>query len=349
MNIRIKSFHPAENFFQRLLWVGITLLLAGCAGGGSGPRPTATLDEVVARENGSKQEVKDINSKLFASVSNAPQAKDYLLGEGDLLQINVFEADELKTETRIGARGFVTLPLLGPVEVKDLTTREAEQKIEDLYRRKYLQNPHVSVFVKEQVSGKITLLGALNKPGTYSYMTRQRLLDVLALGEGLSDKAGRMVQVRRSVENAPQPTTYMVDLEEIIQNGQSDMNLEIKGGDVVYVPEAGTVYVDGAVRKPGNYPIKTAMSVQEAIAAAGGLSTTADEGDIKLVRANTDNTREVVKVSIKDLRQDSKQSLAVKDRDVIFVETNKMEALLYGLRFNVFGGLFGIGYQPPPQ
>lgn len=349
MNIPIKSFCSAESFFRRLLWVGITLLIAGCAGGGSGPRATATLDEVVARENGSKQEVKDINSRLFASVSNAPQVKDYLLGEGDLLQINVFEADELKTETRIGARGFITLPLLGPVEVKDLTTREAEQKIEDLYRRKYLQSPHVSVFVKEQVSGKITLLGALNKPGTYSYMTRQRLLDVLALGEGLSDKAGRMVQVRRSEENAPQPTTYMVDLEEIIQNGQSDMNLEIKGGDVVYVPEAGTVYVDGAVRKPGNYPIKTAMSVQEAIAAAGGLSTTADEGDIKLVRANADNTREVVKVSIKDLRRDSKQHLAVKDRDVIFVETNRMEALLYGLRFNIIGGLFGIGYQPPPQ
>jgi hypothetical protein len=56
-----------------------------------------------------------------------------------------------------------------------------------------------------------------------------------------------------------------------------------------------------------------------------------------------------VKVSIKDLRQDSKQHLAVKDRDVIFVETNRMEALLYGLRFNIIGGLFGIGYQPPPQ
>ncbi|GLI36423.1 polysaccharide biosynthesis/export family protein [Desulforhabdus amnigena] len=349
MDIRIKHSKTARSLFLQCIWAGIALLIAGCASGGSGPKPTATLDEVIAKESGSQQEIREINTKLFASVSAAPQPKDYLLGEGDLIQIDVFEAQELKTETRVGARGFVTLPLIGPVELKGLTSREAEQKIEDLYRRKYLQNPHVSVFVKEQVSGKITLLGALNKPGTYSYLTRQHLLDVLAMGEGLSDKAGRTVQVRRTEENSPQPITYMVDLDALIKNGQSEMNLEIKGGDVVYVPEAGMVYVDGAVRKPGNYPIKTAMSLPEAIAAAGGFSTTADEGNIKLVRSNENGNREVVQLSIKDLRQDTKENLEVKDRDVIFVETSKVDALLYGLRLNIGGGIFGVGYQPPPQ
>ena len=184
----------------------------------------------------------------------------------------MFEADELKAETRVSSRGFVSLALIGPVEVRGLTTREAEQKVEDLYRQKYLQNPHLSIFVKEQLGGKITLLGAVKSPGSIPYLTRQRLLDVLATAGGLSDKAGRTVQVRRANEDPSlQPMTFMIDLDELIKEGSEEMNLEIKRGDVIFVPEAGMIYVDGAVKKPGNYPITQVMTVQEAIVTAGGV------------------------------------------------------------------------------
>lgn len=302
----------------------------------------------MAKEGTSNQEIKEINEQLFASVSSTPQLQDYVLGEGDLIQMSVFGVDELKTEARVAARGFVTLPLVGPVEVRGLTAREAEEKIEDLYRRKYLQDPHVSIFVKEQVSGRITLMGALQKPGKYPYLARQRLFDALAMAEGLSDKAGRLVQVRRVGTDPNRPTTLFVDLDELVKEGRTELNIEIEAGDVIYVPEAGTVYVDGAVRKPGTYPIKQSMTVQEVIAAAGGFSTIADEGDIKLVRSSEAGKREVVQLNIKDVTQGSR-NVTVKDRDVIFVETNRMEALVYGLRLNFIGGLFGVGYQPPAQ
>jgi polysaccharide export outer membrane protein len=152
------------------------------------------------------------------------------------------------------------------VEVKGLTTREGEQKIEDLYRaNKFIRQPHVSVFVKEHVSGKITLMGAVKKPGTVDCFSRRRLLDVLALAEGLSEKAGRSVQVRRAGEDPAYPSTFMIDLDDMLKRGQTELNIPIKGGDVIYVPEAGMVYVDGAVRKAGNYPITQSMSVQQAI------------------------------------------------------------------------------------
>jgi polysaccharide export outer membrane protein len=292
--------------------------------------------------------VKQLNDRLFASVSSAPQREDYLISQSDLLQVSVFEDKSLDTEARVSARGVVTLPLVGALEVKGLTTQEAEQKIEDAYRKRYLHDPHVSIFVKEQMGSKITLLGALQKPGTYDYMTRQRLLDVLALGGGLSEKSGRMVQLRRPGDDPAHPSTLLVDLDELIKNGKVELNLEVNGGDVIYVPDAGTIYVDGAVRKPGTYPVNQTMTVQEAIVAAGGFRSTASENRIMLVRAMKDGKREVVQMGTGDIQKDSATTIEIKDKDVIFVESNMLEELIYGLKLNI-GGLIGFGYSPPTQ
>jgi polysaccharide export outer membrane protein len=321
--------------------------MIGC-GVRKGPEPNAKLEDVVAEESGSKQELKAINDRLFASVKSAPTLKDYVIGEGDLLEVCVFETQDLKREGRVGARGYISLPLLGSVELQGLTTREAEVKIEELYRAKYLQNPHVNIFVKEQVSGKITLLGAFKKTGTFPYLARLNLFEAMAVGEGLADTAGKMVQVRRGSRESDRPSTYLIDLDEFAKGGGERLNIEIKSGDVIYVPDAGTVYVDGAVRKPGNYAIKKKMNVPEAIVAAGGFAAYAEETTIKLVRPKADAKPEIVQLSFKDLQQqNSGSTLEVKDRDIIFVETNKVEAVVYGLYISGLGGVVGMGYRPP--
>lgn len=333
---------------ERLLVAFLLLIVSGCGVPGSSLKPTTDVETFLAKQESQRAEIEELNRALFASVQSAPTYEDYLIGQGDLLVVNVFEAPELNTEARVSARGYLTLPLLGPVEVKGLTAREAEQKIEDLYREKYLQTPHVTIFVKEQYAAKVTILGAVGKPGTYDYPSRQRLLDVLAMGGGLSEKAGKIVQVRRKVEGKERPEVYIIDLDELIKKGQAELNIPINGGDVVFVPEAGVVYVDGAVRKPGMYPIRGEMTVQEAIVSAGGLATFADESDIKLVRTDKDGKREIISLSMKEL-QTKAGDLLVQDRDVIFVESNRIEALMYGLRLNLGMGLVGIGYVPPPQ
>lgn len=338
--------HLQTQSYRVVLLCAILGLIVGCGSGG--PKATAKLEDIVAQETSAKQEVKQLNEQLFASVSSAPKSEDYLISQGDLLQVSVFEDKTLDTEARVSARGVVTLPLIGAMDVKGLTTQEAEQKIEDAYRQRYLHDPHVSIFVKEQMGSKITLLGALEKPGTYDYMTRQRLLDVLALGGGLSEKSGRMVQVRRPGDDPAHPSTLLIDLDDLIENGKLELNIEINGGDVIYVPDAGTIYVDGAVRKPGTYPVNQTMTVQEAIVAAGGFRSTAAENRIKLVRAMKDGKREVVEMGTGDLKNDSAANIEVKDKDVIFVETNKIEELIYGLKLSI-GGLVGFGYSPPTQ
>ena len=332
-----------------LLWIVALVIVSGCAAS-SGLKPTASLEEVLAEQQSEQaNKIKDFNRTLFSSVSSAPSYSDYLIGPGDLLTVTVFEAPELNTEARVSARGFITLPLLGPVEIKGLTSSEAEKKIENLYKERYLRNPHVTIFIKEQYAAKVTILGSVNKPGTYDYPSRQRLLDVLAMAGGLSEKAGDIVQVRRKVEGKERPEVYIIDMQQLIKEGKAELNIPIQGGDVVFVPEAGTVYVDGAVRKPGVYPIKGKMTVYEAIVAAGGLSNVADESSIKLVRTDKSGKREVIEISLNDIQNNRARELVLHDKDIVYVETNQLEALFYGLRLNFGMGLVGIGYTPPHQ
>jgi polysaccharide biosynthesis/export protein len=327
--------------------VGLALLVASCSTS-SGPKTTAKLEDVVARDNTSQQQVKNFNDQLFVSVSGPQEPKDYAISSGDLVWVTIFEAQELNTQARAGSRGTITLPLIGPVEVVGLTTREAERKIEDLYRAKFLQDPHANIYVQEQHGRKITVVGAVKKPGTFEFPARRRLLDALALAEGLDEKAGRTIQVRRVADQPENTSIFLVDLEDLVKRGRTELNIEIKGGDVIFVPEAGVVYVDGAVKKPGSYPIKKQMSVNEAIVSAGGLATTAESGDIKLVRSANDGKREVIQLSYSEIQRASGRTLEVQDRDVIFVETNSLKALIYGVTIGL--GPFGsFGYHPPTQ
>jgi len=322
-----------------LILFGTALCLSGCAS--SGPKANASLDQVMSRDMAAKQDIKAINERMFASVAATPSMEDYVISEGDLLQITVFEAEELKTEARVGARGYLTLPLIGSIEVQGLTSREAEQKIEDTYRAKYIRDPHVNIFVKEQFGSKVTLMGELEQPGTYDYYGRQRLLDVLALAGGLSENAGKTVQVRRVLDEAKPPETFLVDMDEMVKEGRSELNIPIQGGDVIFVPEAGTVYVDGAVAKSGAYPIKQNMTVQEAIVAAGGTSPAASD-TVKLIRYTDEGKRDIIQISANDL---DATKLNLKDRDIVFVETNAVKAAVYGFRLQVFGT--GVSIAPP--
>lgn len=343
------SLSALQHFPCRLPIVLSLLLfsLVACAGP-KGPEPTINLAHLTATPDGQERNpsVQEINARLQIFIQDQGPEPDYTLTPGDLIQIKIFEAPQLNTDTRISANGGITLPLLGKVDVAGMTLRDAEQRIEHLYQAKYIQEPHVTLFVTEQHSLKITLLGALNKPGAYDYYASMNLMDVLALGEGLRDNAGNVVQIKRKLKGDATTQTLMVDMDLMIRKGHDELNIPIKGGDILYVPEAGTVYVDGAVRKAGTYPIRHDMSLQEAIVAAGGLSSLADSKDIKLIRYLDDGKREVAAISLENMRSGEAATLKVRDRDVIFVEYSATNSLFQALRLNIGTGSLGLGFIP---
>jgi polysaccharide export outer membrane protein len=262
------------------------------------------------------------------------QPGEYLLGEGDLLRISVFEAPELDTTARVSSRGRIALPLIDTVEVKGLTAVAAEEKIEAMYRQRFIKDPHISVFVEEHISQRITLVGQFKNPGTYDYPTKRRLLDAIALGGGLSEKAGRVAQVRKASQVQGQPDIVLVDLDQLIVKGNVKLDIEINGGDVIFIPEAGIFYVDGAVKRPGAYAIKHHTVIQEALVEAGGFEAWAVKEKIKLVRMTESGERKIIEL---DLNQPGVKEMPIDDRDILLVDARGANSFMRGFSINILG------------
>lgn len=319
--------------------------LVGCATGQDEQLEKLQVDGYSVRSLRG-QDTESLNEQLFAAANLNADPGDYLLGAGDLLQVAVFESEELDCKVRVSSRGHVTLPLLGQVDVKGMSAREAEIHIENLYRERYLKDPHVSVFVEAHVSQRVTLLGQFKNPGTYDYPTKLRLMDVMALGGGLSEQAGRTAQVRRPPDAEGEGGgTYLVDLDKMIREGKGELNIEINGGDVIFVPEAGMFFVDGAVRKPGAYHIARRTGLSEALSLAGGMAPYADSEKVVLIRHLGEGERQVLELDIQDVEV---QQTPVADRDVILVKASKTGRMLHGLGLSIgVPGVASFGYHDP--
>jgi len=316
-----------------LLMIGISFFGA-CASTNNPPATNHANNQPAVDYALGDDEISRMNEMILSQVQMNADPGEYLLGEGDLLRISVFEAKELDTTVRVSSRGLVTLPLIETVDVKGLTAIEAEEKIEAIYQQRYIKNPHVSIFVEEHVSQRITLVGQFKNPGTYDYPTKQRLLDTIALGGGLSEKAGQMVQIRKSRHSQGQPAVVMVDLDQLVVKGNIQLNIEINGGDVLFIPEAGVFFVDGAVKKPGAYAIKHRTVIQEALVEAGGIESWAVKDKIKLVRMAENGERKIIDL---DLNQPGVKEMPINDRDILIIDARGTASFMRGFSVSILG------------
>jgi polysaccharide export outer membrane protein len=159
--------------------------------------------------------------------------KEYRLGPNDLLDVEVLDVENGKRTVRVNAAGLISLPLVGSVVVAGLSANEAEALIARLYREKYLQNPQVSVFVKEFTTQHITVEGAVMKPGIYPLAGRLTLLRALALAGGFGQIANssEVMLFRSDADGARQVAVFDVDQ---IRSGKTEDPV-IRGEDLIVV------------------------------------------------------------------------------------------------------------------
>ncbi len=163
---------------------------------------------------------------------------DYTLQPSDLIHLQVFQEPDLERDARLSQESTVTLPLIGTVDLKGKTVRQAEDLIRTLYDRDYLVNPQISVFVKEYAAKTVTVLGAVNKAGTVNFPLEQRLtlLDAIAGADGFSRLADRSrLKLTRNYPDG-RTETRIIDADEIIKGNSKD-TIQLQKGDVIYVPE----------------------------------------------------------------------------------------------------------------
>ncbi len=161
----------------------------------------------------------------------------YYIGPLDVLEISVFQAPDLTRTAQVDAGGSIMLPLIGAVKVAGQTSEQAAASIARSLGERYLQNPQVSVFVKEAQSSKVTVEGSVMQPGVYPLTGRTTLLQALALARGPDRVADqKRVAVFRTIEG--QRMAAVFDLTAI-RSGQAK-DPEVYGNDLIVVDVSGS-------------------------------------------------------------------------------------------------------------
>ena len=273
-------------------------------------------------------------------------AADYVIGPEDLLEIDTFQVQELKSLVRVSAKGFIKLPLVDKVQAAGLTVSELESLIAQRLT-KYLQEPVVSVFVKEYRSQQISVLGSVRDPRVYYVSGQKYLLDMISLAGGLTPEAGTVCVIRKAARTDSNNNDYsekiLVDLRELIVNGRDDLNFPVSSWDIIHVPKSGIFFVDGAVRTPGEFPLKDATTFTEAISMAKGLGYEAKHSDIKIYRDSGKAEREVIEVDYDAILAGNTKDIPIQDRDIIIVSTSTLKFLVKGLSAAISFGAVRVG------
>ena len=168
------------------------------------------------------------------TASATPGNSAYLIGPQDVLDVSVFKVPELTKSVQVADTGTINLPLVEEVPAMGKTTHDLERDLTAKLGGKYLQKPQVTVVVKEYNSQRVTVEGAVKKPGVYPVRGQMTLLQLVASAEGLSDNSDSTVVVFRGTEGKRTAARFSVDE---IRSGTSP-DPRIQSGDVIVVPSS---------------------------------------------------------------------------------------------------------------
>jgi polysaccharide export outer membrane protein len=253
----------------------------------------------------------------------APSA--LVIGPGDDLEIAVYGAPDLSGHMRVSANGNISIPLIGYVRIAGLSNSEAEAAIEAQLREKRVVNdPQVSVYVKEYGSSGISVAGEVAKPGFYSALGPHRLLDVLQAAGGPTDKAATKVILSHRGQKDVTTLSLAKNPAEMAAS-----NIDLQPGDTVIVPRAGIVYVLGEVTRPGGYVLNSTggITVLQVVAVAGGPTHVASAGKTRLLR-KTENGFQEQRIDLKKLLRGQVQDVSVRDEDILYIPSSAIKPAL---------------------
>ncbi len=184
-----------------------------------------------AQTAASEQEAALRKVSLTYGALSDPKSSSYKVGPLDVLEITVFKAPELSKPFQVSEAGTINFPLIGDVEAGGKSARELETLLAKKLGAKYLQNPQISVFVKEHNSQRITVEGAVKKPGVIPMAGGMSLLQAVAQAGGLDELAESNAVVFRVIDGKRFAVRY--DIADI-RAGRAD-DPALRSGDVIVI------------------------------------------------------------------------------------------------------------------
>ncbi len=206
---------------------------------------------------------------------------EYVVDEGDVLQINVYSHDDMTTTVRVSGNGTIIVPLLGPMTVEGLTIPLISKKIAAALAGDYIINPQVNVFITKFRAQNIFVNGQVRKPGAFEFEEKMTLIKAITLAGSFTDLAAKdKIRIIRMVDG------HETDLKN------AAMDEAILPGDVIIVPESILIFISGQVNKPDAYQFEPNTTLIKLISRAGGFTDLAAKGKVRVIRQ--DNGHEII-------------------------------------------------------
>ncbi len=205
-------------------------------------------------------------------------AAEYLLGPEDVIDIEVVGQPD-RTRARVYSDGTIQINLVGKLSVAGKTARQLGEEIAATLRAGgFYANPVVNIEVSSYSSRYVTVLGAVGAPGLVPINRAYRMSEIMARVGGIQERAADYLIVRP--ETGPEKRFFI----EKLATGDASEDPFVTAGDKIFVPVADVFYISGQVGNPGNYTMKTGMTLREAIARAGGLSESGTDRGVLVTR-----------------------------------------------------------------
>jgi polysaccharide biosynthesis/export protein len=174
-------------------------------------------------------------SKATGTATNA--RPDYVLTANDIVHVKVYQEDDLEAKVRVSKDGTIVLPLVGPVSVGGKTREQAAKEVRDLLAAKYLVNPQVSLDIVEYSKRKFTVLGQVQRPGTFDMPGDEsvNLLQAISMAGGYTRLGtGRGVTVQRGVGESKK--VFKLDADSMAKDKDVKV-FEVEADDTITIGE----------------------------------------------------------------------------------------------------------------
>ncbi|MBS1590830.1 MAG: SLBB domain-containing protein [Bacteroidetes bacterium] len=308
-------------------------------------------DTLVSRQKVIEQDIiqskTSIKSKIFGAelFSNSnltfepnlkiPTPRNYVLGVGDVIAVDVFGYSDAKYNLRVNEEGLVRIPYVSPLKVTGLTFDDAQKKITQSLSKVYPEiltgKTSVQVSLGQIRTIRVTLIGEITKPGTYFLSSLSSIANALYVSGGPNENGSfRSIDL---IRNGKRITTF--DLYDFLLKGDLTNNRRLEDDDIIKVnPYTKRVELTGAVKRKAIYETKNGENLGSVIDFAGGFADGAYKEFFTVTRIG-DREKEIINVT-----KNNYPSFELKSGDMIIVDsiTNR-----FTNRVSINGSVFHPG------
>lgn len=241
---------------------------------------------------------------MVSALAQAAPQGDYVLGAGDIIRVSVYQNPDLTLDARISEGGAIAYPLLGDIKIGGLSVSGAEKKIAaGLRDGNFLKQPQVSILVTAVKGNQISVLGMVNKPGRFPLDTpNTRLSEALAQAGGIIIGQGSDTVI---VTGSRDGKTFRkeIDFPTVFGPNGDKIDMILQNGDAIYVDRVPYIYIYGEVQRPGNARLERDMTLQQALAASGGVTQRGTLRGVKVHRKAEDGAVKIIEPELNDKLQ----------------------------------------------